>query len=448
MLRIAEHFQFYTNSSEHLNCLLQAYTESFILDNKFSPKSIYFKGETNRPCLSISINEEHVSIESSYYIGLGWLRPWDKPVLIEPKVNSDSKKLDHIKMLVEALKEPENLNHLDGLMDIHFDEEWIPVEGDYEVSLTPFLVAQFLMTVRSIVRKGLKKEYYSVTENLQSRIKGKVLVSQQIRDNVVRNRLTNTVCSYQEFGVDSAANRFLKYVLKYVSTQLHNFQEKSLKDTLIEPLTYCLGGFQTVSDEKFYQFKQKENNPLYREYNIAIQLGNQILQLMDHNLTKTSEVKKIYPPHWIDMSKLFELYVFKKLREKFTGYQSVQYHVKANYQELDFLINDGDFKAVVDAKYKPRYKSGNPSMEDARQISGYARMNKIYSILKVSDNQLIPAYIIYPSELKYGEEVDSDKIEEVKMNEMEKLIKESEVRKSTVYKEIYMQEVSLNFSLF
>ena len=130
----------------------------------------------------------------------------------------------------------------------------------------------------------------------------------------MRNRLTNTVCSYQEFGVDSAANRFLKYVLKYVSTLLHNFQEEGLKNTLLEPLSYCLGGFQTVSDEKFYQFKQKENNPLYREYNTAIQLGNQILKLLDHNLTKTSEVNKAYPPHWIDMSKLFELYVFKKLK--------------------------------------------------------------------------------------------------------------------------------------
>jgi len=446
MLKISEHFEFYKDRSEHLDCLKEAYTESFILDKRISQKPIYFKGDSNLPCLSVSIINEQASIESSYYIGLGWLRPWNKPVLIEPKVNNESKKLDHIKMLIEALKEPENLNHLDGLMEIHFGEEWIPVEGDYEVVLTPFLVAQFLMTVRSIVRKGLKKEYYRVTENLQSRIKGRILVSQQIRENVVRNRLTNTVCSYQEFGVDSSSNRFLKYVLKYVSTQLHNFKEEGLKNTLIEPLTYCLGGIQTVSDEKFYQFKQKENNPLYREYNTAIQLGNQILQLMDHNLTKTSEVKKAYPPHWIDMSKLFELYVFKKLREKFTGYQSVQYHIKANYQELDFLINDGDFKAVVDAKYKPRYRSGNPSMEDARQISGYARLNKIYDKLKVPENELIPAYIIYPSDLKYGDEIEAEKVDEIEPNEIIELIKDCKVRKSTSYRKIYMQEVPLIFS--
>ena len=314
MLKISEHFQFYRD--DHLAHLSEFYSPEFLAINKISQQSIFFKNDKERLCVSVSFIEEKWKIESSYYIGLGWLRPWNKPVFIEPKVNDENKKLDHIKMLIEALKEPENLNHLEGLMEIHFDEEWITVEGDYEVALSPFLIAQFLMTVRTIVRKGLKKEYYRVTENLQSRVKGKILVSQQIRENVVRNRLTNTVCSYQEFGVDSAANCFLKYVLKYVSTQLHNFKEEGLKNSLIEPLTYCLGGFQTVSDEKFYQFNQKENNPLYREYNTAIQLGNQILKLLDHNLTKTSEVKKAYPPHWIDMSKLFELYVFKKLREK------------------------------------------------------------------------------------------------------------------------------------
>ncbi len=446
MLKITEHFQFYKDKSEHLKCLNEAYSENFILENRFAQSSIYFNGDFNRPCLSVSILEDQVYIESSYYIGLGWLRPWDKPVLIEPKLNDENKKLNHIKILIEALKEPENLNHLVGLMEIHFNEDWITVEGNYEVALTPFLVAQFLMTVRSIVRKGLKKEYYRVRENLESRIKGKIIVSQQIRENVVRNRLTNTVCSYQEFGVDSAANRFLKYVLKYVSTLLHNFQEEGLKNTLLEPLSYCLGGFQTVSDEKFYQFKQKENNPLYREYNTAIQLGNQILKLLDHNLTKTSEVNKAYPPHWIDMSKLFELYVFKKLKEKFTGYQSVQYHLKTNSQELDFIINEGDFKAVVDAKYKPRYKSGNPSMDDARQISGYARLNKIYDILKVPENQLIPAYIVYPSELKSEEDFEDENTEDIGLNEKIGIIKDDKVRKSTSYRKIYMQEVSLILS--
>lgn len=74
------------------------------------------------------------------------------------------------------------------------------------------------------------------------------------------------------------------------------------------------------------------------------------------------------------MSKLFELYVFKKIRERFPYEGEVKYHQKYNRHEPDFILNTNcGLKAIVDAKYKPRYKSGNPSMEDARQLAGYTR---------------------------------------------------------------------------
>ncbi|MFC2302185.1 MAG: hypothetical protein ACFNJM_09795, partial [Selenomonas artemidis] len=37
-------------------------------------------------------------------------------------------------------------------------------------------------------------------------------------------------------------------------------------------------------------------------------------------------------------SKLFELYIFGKLKKIFTGKREIQYHVKAHYQELDYLL--------------------------------------------------------------------------------------------------------------
>lgn len=455
-LPLIEHHKYYKKEVDHFTFLKKYFPADFFDTHIEEHVPLFFKNNKLQPCLKINFFEEQATIENSYYIGLAWLRPWNKAVHISPKLNTDESRLNHIRMLTEALQEPENLNHLDDLMDIRFDEEWIEVDGSYELELTPFLMAQFLMCVRSIVRKSLKKEYYRVTENLQSRIKGKVLVTQQIRQNVVKHRLTNTVCSYQEYGIDTASNRFLKYVLHFVASQVHYFQDEDLKKTLLEPLVYNLGAFQRVSEKKFYTFKDQENNPMYREYDMAIKLGNQILKLMDHNLSKTTETLSKYPPHWIDMSKLFELYVFKKLREKFTGSNEVKYHPKANRQELDFIIRSGDFKAVVDAKYKPRYKNGNPSMEDARQLSGYARLNKIYSELEIDDNELIPVYVVYPQELRIKDELEWIDHEEdqlpdpfdgrIKENRPgQSLFKETEkVRQSTSYREFYMQEIEMS----
>jgi 5-methylcytosine-specific restriction endonuclease McrBC regulatory subunit McrC len=286
---------------------------------------------------------------------------------------------------------------------------------------------------------------------LQGKVKGKILVAQQIRQNVARNRLTDTVCTYQEYGVNTASNRFLKHVLRFVGAYIANLQEPTLRSTLNEQLIYNRAAFQLVEDETFYVFEQKELNPMYREYKVAITLGNQLLKLLDHNLSKATESLAHYPPHWIDMSKLFELYVFKRLRENFPG-QQVRYHVKANRQELDFIIHTDNFKAVVDAKYKPRYKSGNPSMDDARQLAGYARLKSVYKELKIDTNELIPVYVVYPRALEdeltvVGQE-EQETFDPVEENSNQKagislFGNDENIRKSSSYREMYLQEVNL-----
>jgi 5-methylcytosine-specific restriction endonuclease McrBC regulatory subunit McrC len=103
------------------------------------------------------------------------------------------------------------------------------------------------------------------------------------------------------------------------------------------------------------------------------------------------------PPYWIDMSKLFELYVYHKLCDAFPD-ADIQYHKKVNRQEPDILFKGpDDSKYVIDAKYKPKYEEGHILKDDARQICGYTRMRKVYEILGVATDKVIPAVIIYPT---------------------------------------------------
>ena len=48
---------------------------------------------------------------------------------------------------------------------------------------------QFLNLLKSIVRKGLKKSYYKVQENLNNKVKGKILVSTHIKQNIFKKRM-------------------------------------------------------------------------------------------------------------------------------------------------------------------------------------------------------------------------------------------------------------------
>ncbi|MDY3547042.1 hypothetical protein PG291_00280 [Riemerella anatipestifer] len=409
------------------------------------PQAIYFK-RNNALCFRVNWNSEKYFLETSYYIGLYKIKEWEKTLLISPKVNGDGRTLDVLGMLAEALTEPENFNHLEGLTEIYFEEKWIEVDADILVPLTPFLVIQFLMTVKQIVKMGLKKSYYSQKESLKNCIKGKILVSEQIKRNVLKQQLTHTVCSYQEFGVNTEGNQFIKYVLKFIKSYISNYQNDKLKDELKNILNYNLAVFNTVEDKLFSEFKKKENNAFYKIYNTAYSIGNQILKLTHHSYKNTSLKKCKYPPHWIDMSKLFELYVFKKLRVQFPERKAIIYHYKTNYQELDFLVNTNGLKAVIDAKYKPRYNNNNPSKEDIRQLSGYARLEKVYREFKFEDNKIIPAYIIYPNTPPYH--IAADNLEEVSIVEKkDKIISigSKETKKINAYKDMYLIEIDLPY---
>ena len=449
MLFLTEHFEYY--QSNHISAFKKLDGWLTYFDNTILEDEINFANDKNKKCVSIKLYKEDLighscDITSSYYIGLDRFKALACNVYIEPKINDSNLQLDYITMLLEALKEPENFDHLEGLIETKLKDKWIEIKSDLKPILTPFLIAQFLSLVQDLVRKGLKKSYYTVQENLNSKVKGKILVSQQIKQNLLKNKLTKTICQYQEFGFDTETNQFLKYVLFVIPNILSDFSQEKQFDQLQELLHYCNGGFYQVKNKKFKNLNHTENNPFYLNYNQAIELGNQILALQDYNISsKNQQATTMHPPFWIDMSKLFELYVFKQLKQEFPEEGQVKYHEKHNRQELDYIINTPNLKAVVDAKYKPRYVNGNPSMDDARQLSGYTRLNSVYKELGINDDKLIPAYFIYPANLHENIINSTKKIETdiLEINTTSKKILKSNLRKSSTYREIFLQEVEL-----
>ncbi len=101
------------------------------------------------------------------------------------------------------------------------------------------------------------------------------------------------------------------------------------------------------------------------------------------------------PPFWIDMSKLFELYVLGKLKDRFRD--GVKYQFTKRWNELDYLINTPQYKMIVDAKYKLKY-GHTYIIDDIRQISGYARLSAVSEELKKSKDEVIDCLIIYPDQ--------------------------------------------------
>jgi 5-methylcytosine-specific restriction enzyme subunit McrC len=159
-----------------------------------------------------------------------------------------------------------------------------------------------------------------------------------------------------------------------------------------------------VGDEiSIKSMKTFKSNPVFKEYYTAVEFAQLLLKRFSYDITITGKKEIDTPPFWIDMSKLFELYVFGNLRKIFTGKNEIQYHLKAHYQELDYLLNPTEWPEpyVIDAKYKPRYKnSGGITIDDAREVGGYARLSSIYHKLGLDEDTALPikCLIIYPDQ--------------------------------------------------
>jgi len=368
-------------------------------------------------------NEGEVCLQAGYYVGALWLVKHHKFVYIEPKMNKKQiaegspaqeewAEIDYLKMLLSITGlDPKDTR---DLIKIYWDEPPITIEQQKD-TLTPFLMVQFLLLLKRIVRKGLKKSYYTVEENLNNRIKGKIQLAKHLKQNVFKNKLTAHVCRYQEFGMDNLENRFLKKVLQFIisfkNTHANYFAGND--KSICELISYCSPYFELISEEiDVENLKKLTPNTFFKEYEEAIRIGKHILKRFSYNITETTQQKVTIPPFWIDMPKLFELYVYKKLQEQFGGRGEVLYHFIADYTELDFLLNTSEYKMVIDAKYKPIYEDSRV-IDDIRQVSGYARLEAVYNEFKIEENKLIDCLIIYPS-LEENKELNFKKLDTIK----------------------------------
>lgn len=348
--------------------------------------------------------------ETHYYVGLDWIVEGEKAIHVAPKQNNypgnigQQIKINYLTMLFEALEEPQNIEHLSGLCEIDFNQKMIPFPQEQD-ELSIFLVIEYLQVLRHLVRKGLKKQYYFETSTLNGRVKGKVRINRSLTHQMKTLNKTSSVCTYQIFGVNHEENKLLKKAYVFAARYLELYPKQQF-EPLINVINYIRPAFTDVQDDlEIKSIKAIKENRVYKEYGRALKLAQLLLKRFSYNLTYQSKTLIPTPAYWIDMSKLFELYVYKKLKEIFPGAGTVKYHQKMHYQELDFIVNGKDCKGkacqlVIDAKYKPQYDKNGIQKDDARQLAGYTRLKKVYDEFGITGPEypVIDAWIIYPDQ--------------------------------------------------
>ena len=333
----------------------------------------------------LGINPE---FKAGYYIGCAWLlSPLEDKTAIAVQVAPKIENVDYIRMFLTALnvRSLEEAEYFSDYYHIDFNSPAIEIKSE-ENLITPLLLLHYIALLEQLSHNGLRRNYIRREENLQSKIRGKILFNRHLKQNIFNKREDRIFCAYQEYTIDSPENRLLKKALLYAKKELETILSLNdeIKDGIYSKLAPIERAFESVSEDvSLAQVNFVKSSKLYRHYDEALKVAKMILQSIDYEIldNKKEHCYKVHP-YWIDMPRVYEMYVLSLLRKVYGSEMIFQAH---GYRKTraDYIKLSDDEKLIIDAKYKPRYSDGNVGiLNDIQEMSRYARDKKILGGLK------------------------------------------------------------------
>lgn len=361
---------------------------------------------------------------ASYKIGAEWIDIDNKKALIvTPKKGVEN--IDFLSMFMACFNSDLALDSFAEIYKINTDKPQISAPTLSSV-ISPLIVIHFISVVNRI--KSLKRAYVSHQENLK-KVKGRIKLLKNERQNIAMKRYDRIFCEYDEYSIDIPENRLIKKALLFSKVLLSRMSHKQETYSRIKLLLMkALKKFENVSDEvDVRSVRQIRSHKLFSEYSEAIRLAKLILRHFDYSINKASIENARVTPFVLDMSLLYEHYVYGLLHEAY--HDKIEYHYGGKTGYPDFLYKSEGFKAILDTKYIPKYEKEALDIYVIRQLCGYSRDLRILRCLgydgineKSDPAPIVPGIIIYPKE--------GDKDNPFKDKTLKELCEDSRLEKS------------------
>lgn len=251
-------------------------------------------------------------------------------------------------------------------------------------------IMDFISKLRAVCQRMLKHQSQKVEENFTGKVKGKIDIQKQIRNNLSKGRVDRTQCVYNKLTIDNTENRILKYALSLCERALNDIE---ITGALDDDLSYCKRALKPVKMIKCRtsDFRGLKNNGVFKHYKSALESAKKILNRI--SVSFEDEVEKLNyskttKPFFIRMDILFELYCRAVVSESLKGedktYGLVEYGKKYDVFEgskkvdgfiqcliPDIIITKGAKPlAVIDAKYS-NLRKNRYNREKTHQIMSY-----------------------------------------------------------------------------
>ena len=310
--------------------------------------------------LRISSQKGFKVIKPQNYVGVINI---DNKVQIEilPKIDiSDENKLRNLflKMLF-CLKEFKGKS----FKNAQINDSKLPI---YEV-----FIQMYLNEVQELLKRGLKSDYLAIEENLTF-FKGKFLINQHLKNNIVRK--DRFFMAYDEFHINRPENRLIKTTLLKLNKISSNGKNQLLAKRLLAE--FEMVNQSTNIDKDFSLVKKDRNAQAYQSLMTWSQL------FLKNKSFSTFKGTKNVNALLFSMEKIFEAYVAKKLKIHFSEW-NVETQKKDKYLfdnpktfrlKPDIYMSKDGSSIVLDTKWKKLYqdKSKNYGINQADMYQMYA----------------------------------------------------------------------------
>ena len=213
-------------------------------------------------------------------------------------------------------KKESNNTPQNKLFEVFETDPLIPLDSEQSEDFLFFQVVLFLRSLYDLCRKTIRYQPITIQENLLGRVKGKILINQHIRRNIVQGREDRVYCQYQKFSMDCRENRILKAAMEKSMRYLDSrglTLERAVEwyhycASILAPVALCEIGRQDFIGLKF--------NGVFKHYKSPIKHAERVLKGVSLILQDTeSKSREAIPPYYINMNMLFEFYVRSLFRK-------------------------------------------------------------------------------------------------------------------------------------
>lgn len=311
------------------------------------------------------------------------------------------------------------------------------VSGGEKIIL--FLLLSYIFSLEELVEKDFRKYYLPVEETLKCKVRGKIKISSYLNRWAVGKKI-DIPCKWNLFTYDNWDNRILKSALIYAHRRLPKGALHTLTNSMLNAEGSIIKShFYEVSDYEpweieFYKAKLRSVSPYYRNsLNIA--------ELILKNTRSPSSYFSSLKPMYIDMDKLFEMFVSAVVKGSFgdaVKFQEGKRLFKSKEKNVfifnlgeekegigpstipDIVVKDKEGKEVslvIDAKYKEILEMGEENPENVIDRINNGEELKIMNqdmyqlFFYMKSRNCSKGVIVFPFWEANGDEVYPSKIE-------------------------------------